>query len=73
MIRLPRLDRPEQARILANYHSALQQRSLKLFGNERKNHALEIEAAFALGLTCGLALAAESAAHASAGGHNADN
>lgn len=73
MIRLPRLDRASQARILANYHAALEQRALPFLVNERPSPKQELETAFALGITCGLALAAESAQFALEGEADAHN
>lgn len=57
MIRLPRLDTVEEAHCLSRYRSALEQRQFHFFGNESESHKAEIDAAFALGLTCGLELA----------------
>lgn len=57
MIKLPRIVSKEQASCIARYRAALDQHGLPMFGNARENRKAMLDAAFALGLTCGLELA----------------
>lgn len=57
MIKIPRIVSKEQASCIARYRAALDQHGLPMFGNAREHRKAMLDAAFALGLTCGLELA----------------